>query len=355
MDSGTRDGTPADELARLSSTGGQTELNPTAAQPGPTPRTEQQADDEEGAGDRHWANGGDAGSGGGWDDGGSGDDIGGVMGGNAFAKLLNDGLGPGGGPLVSTIPFSALDGSGGLAPAPLLIGDAGSSGREGAQTMGGSPKASKPSPPNDAGPPSMWNADEWIWLMFGDYRKFQRPDGTWGWEQYSRNMRRNSPTVVQEWAQDMGDDAAAAAGLAGVPQAYRALKGGNAPRQTPSKGQNPEPAPPSASNGAAEKTGQEAAQTDKGWVRPKGWQLPKNGKWDGTPGDSNFTPNNPAELGLKAGEAVPFRNGRPDFSKWSKGNFTSEQPLTGDPVADRTTMIQAIAKEKGWTQQQVKD
>jgi hypothetical protein len=35
--------------------------------------------------------------------------------------------------------------------------------------------------------------------------------------------------------------------------------------------------------------------------------------------------------------------------------FTSSEPLTGDPVADRTTMIRTIAEEKGWTQQQVKD
>ena len=43
MDSGTRDGTPADELARLSNNG--TELNPTSAQPGPTPRAEQEGGD----------------------------------------------------------------------------------------------------------------------------------------------------------------------------------------------------------------------------------------------------------------------------------------------------------------------
>ena len=41
MDSGTRDGTPADELARLSNSG--TEENPTSAQPAPTPRAEQAA------------------------------------------------------------------------------------------------------------------------------------------------------------------------------------------------------------------------------------------------------------------------------------------------------------------------
>ena len=91
------------------------------------------------------------------------------------------------------------------------------------------------------------------------------------------------------------------------------------------------------------------------WVRPKGWRLPKNGTWEGTPGHSNFKPTNPAELGLKPGEVVPFRNGRPDFSNWSKGNFASKEALIGEWNADAPKMIKALAEQKGWTQQQVKD
>jgi hypothetical protein len=91
------------------------------------------------------------------------------------------------------------------------------------------------------------------------------------------------------------------------------------------------------------------------WVRPKGWRLPKNGTWDGTPGHSNFKPANPAELGLKPGEVVPFRNGRPDFSQWSKGNFTSKETLIGEWNVDAPKMIKTLAEQKGWTQQQAKE
>ena len=56
MDSGTRDGTPADELARLSNNG--TELNPTSAQPAPTARSEQQAAGAGGGGGRKDGRGG---------------------------------------------------------------------------------------------------------------------------------------------------------------------------------------------------------------------------------------------------------------------------------------------------------
>lgn len=91
------------------------------------------------------------------------------------------------------------------------------------------------------------------------------------------------------------------------------------------------------------------------WVRPPGLKLPKNGTWEGTPGNSNFKPTNSAELGLKPGDVVPFRQGRPDFSPWSKGNFTSKEPLTGVWQADREKMYRALAQEKGWSIQKVKD
>jgi len=98
-----------------------------------------------------------------------------------------------------------------------------------------------------------------------------------------------------------------------------------------------------------------APPTKGEWERPKGWRLPTNGTWEGTPGNSNFIPHNPSELGLKPGETVPFHEGRPDFSKWSKGNFISKEPLTGIHVDDAPIMIKTIADEKGWTQRQVRD
>ncbi|MFN5530898.1 MAG: polymorphic toxin-type HINT domain-containing protein [Planctomycetaceae bacterium] len=85
------------------------------------------------------------------------------------------------------------------------------------------------------------------------------------------------------------------------------------------------------------------------WVRPKGWRLPKNGTWEGTPGHSIFKTSNPAELGLKPGDVIPFREGRPDFSQWSKGDFTSKKALTGDHLMDEPKMVEALAEAKGWT------
>jgi hypothetical protein len=94
------------------------------------------------------------------------------------------------------------------------------------------------------------------------------------------------------------------------------------------------------------------------WTRPPGWRLPKNGTWEGTPGHSNFIPSNPAALGLKPGEVVPFTNGRPDFSKWTfdldgklapNTLFTAKETLTGVHPVDQPKMVKALAAQKGWT------
>ncbi|WP_410060109.1 polymorphic toxin-type HINT domain-containing protein [Ruminococcus sp.] len=55
-------------------------------------------------------------------------------------------------------------------------------------------------------------------------------------------------------------------------------------------------------------------------------RLPRsNGDWDGIPGESNWKSSNNAVNKITNGESLPFKNGRPDFSKWSKGslNFKS--------------------------------
>jgi hypothetical protein len=83
-----------------------------------------------------------------------------------------------------------------------------------------------------------------------------------------------------------------------------------------------------------------------GWVRPKGWRLPKNGTWSGAEGNSEFIPSNPATLGLKEGETIPFKNGKPDFTKWSKGSYESKVPLTGNHQADRNIMKDDLADKQ---------
>jgi hypothetical protein len=98
------------------------------------------------------------------------------------------------------------------------------------------------------------------------------------------------------------------------------------------------------------------------WTRPANNRLPKGGVWTGQKGHSDFIPDNPAALGLNAGEVVPFRFGRPDFSKWSKGNYTAKETLTGfddvdRPIFERTLRDAFKAKEPnaGWTLEKVRD
>jgi hypothetical protein len=81
------------------------------------------------------------------------------------------------------------------------------------------------------------------------------------------------------------------------------------------------------------------------WTRPLGWRLPKKGTWSGTPGHSDFIPANPAEFGLAADARIPFRNGYPDFSEWSRG--TLEVPgLTGSHNHDWPLICEQLAREK---------
>jgi RHS repeat-associated protein len=96
------------------------------------------------------------------------------------------------------------------------------------------------------------------------------------------------------------------------------------------------------------------------WTRPQGWRLPRNGSWSGTAGHSDFIPSNPAELGLKPGDVVPFRRGYPDFSQWSKGSL-DVPGLTGVHNHDWPLICEQLAREQGlpsisaarrWLQQQ---
>lgn len=59
-------------------------------------------------------------------------------------------------------------------------------------------------------------------------------------------------------------------------------------------------------------------------------RLPKEGTWTGKPGDSDFIPDKSSKLphpedtkvvDLKTGEAIPFKNGKPDFSRHAVDEF----------------------------------
>lgn len=91
------------------------------------------------------------------------------------------------------------------------------------------------------------------------------------------------------------------------------------------------------------------------WTRSANNRLPTGGVWTGQKGHSNFIPDNPAQLGLKPGEVIPFVEGVPNFSKWThnlKGElvpdttFVSRELLTG-AKDDLSKMHRTIAAELG--------
>ena len=82
---------------------------------------------------------------------------------------------------------------------------------------------------------------------------------------------------------------------------------------------------------------------EAGIPRPTGWILPQNGTWSGVPGHSNFIPANPKALGLQTIDVIPFKNGMPDFSKWSQGNYTVPK-MTGNHDFDMPEIRRTIKK-----------
>ncbi len=82
------------------------------------------------------------------------------------------------------------------------------------------------------------------------------------------------------------------------------------------------------------------------WTKPKGWKLPKNGNWSGQVGNSHYIPKDPKSLGLNPGDVIKFKHGYPDFSPWSKGNYTV--PGLNGTASDFSKIYSVIAKEKGF-------
>jgi hypothetical protein len=109
------------------------------------------------------------------------------------------------------------------------------------------------------------------------------------------------------------------------------------------RGRKAKKAPGTTDSGAGSATSAAPAST---WTRPPGWRLPKNGTWSGIPGHSDFIPNNPRELGIPPGTSIPFRNGYPDFSQWSRGNYNIPG-LNGDHSHDLPLIWEAVARQQG--------
>jgi hypothetical protein len=87
----------------------------------------------------------------------------------------------------------------------------------------------------------MWNADEWLWFL-GNRQKYQRPDGTWGWEPINKD-----PNFAFNWfSSNLVEPPMIAVGLGAVPLAVGALRGGNPAPARPNTGQNPQSGLPPA-------------------------------------------------------------------------------------------------------------
>lgn len=74
-------------------------------------------------------------------------------------------------------------------------------------------------------------------------------------------------------------------------------------------------------------------------------------------GESNWKSNNPDVNRITNGESIPFKNGRPDFSAWSKGQLTFEPGELNGTSSDFTKVYEALKNElnlnsnnaaKGW-------
>jgi len=68
-----------------------------------------------------------------------------------------------------------------------------------------------------------------------------------------------------------------------------------------------------------------------GWIDPFGLsRIPKTcGTWDGVPGNSNWFSNNPKVTGITGGEGIPFKDGLPNFDKWSQGDLKIDNMTRG--------------------------
>ncbi|RMC30117.1 HNH endonuclease [Paracoccus alkanivorans] len=77
-------------------------------------------------------------------------------------------------------------------------------------------------------------------------------------------------------------------------------------------------------------------------------RLPRsNGRWDGEPGNGTWYPDNPDAKKVLGDKGVPFKDGRPDFSQWSKGNVEFEPGVLDGTSADFTKVYEQLKEARG--------
>lgn len=77
-------------------------------------------------------------------------------------------------------------------------------------------------------------------------------------------------------------------------------------------------------------------------------RLPRtNGRWDGQPGNGTWYPDNADARSILGDSGVPFRDGRPDFSSWSRGEIEFEPGILNGGASDFTRVYEQIKVAKG--------
>ncbi|WP_412677803.1 T7SS effector LXG polymorphic toxin [Bacillus swezeyi] len=86
-------------------------------------------------------------------------------------------------------------------------------------------------------------------------------------------------------------------------------------------------------------------------------RLPRtHGRWEGVPGNGKWYSDKPKVVAVTKGEPVVFKDGRPDFTPFSRGKITFEKGQLNGGRGDFTKVYEKIMKVKGFrTKTEAKD
>lgn len=73
----------------------------------------------------------------------------------------------------------------------------------------------------------------------------------------------------------------------------------------------------------------------------------KDGSWVGKPGNGEWHSTLDEVNAVTGGKPIPFIDGRPDFSPWSKGKITFEKGVLNGTDADFKKVYEYVQKQKG--------
>jgi len=121
----------------------------------------------------------------------------------------------------------------------------------------------------------------------------------------------------------------------------------------PTRGRPPAKGPPGPTKPRGE-AGSEPGSGELGRKRSAGPEvrapsrLPRsNGRWEGAPGNGRWYSENPEVVEVTHGKPVVFRDGRPDFSPWSRGTLKFEPGRLNGTRQDFSLVNQALAEKLG--------